>query len=334
MKFLYIIAISALALTACSKKQEVSSPAFSVTAVKNNGNTVASFAPGDTVNFKFTGNPNVITFYSGEVGKRYQYATRTQAAGTAQLQFSSQLANGTQANSLSLLVSSDFKGIALKTLAGVSVRDTTTTNANIAAATWTDITSRATLAASIGVAVPSGVIDLSDFAKQGKPVYIAFKYNAVAATIQNKWTITNLAINNVLSDGTSYTIANLNSPLKPLANYGNISYSPGWAVSFDPAKNTNNYAWTYADGTSLVITGASTAGAATASAEAWAITGPVDLSKVTPDVGVAIKSIIATLSAYSYSYSQAGNYNAIFVATNITATDSKTIVQQVPVTVK
>ncbi|PTQ93965.1 uncharacterized protein DUF5017 [Mucilaginibacter yixingensis] len=331
MKLSYIIAITALALAACNKKQDVPSPSFGVTAVKNNGSAPASFAPGDTVNFKFSGNPNVITFYSGEVGKRYQYINRTQAAGTAQLQFTSQLANGTQAGSLSLLVSTDFKGVALKTLAGVLVRDTATTNANIASATWTDITSRATIPTNT-TATSSGLIDLSDLAKQGKPVYFAFKYNGASGTIQNKWTITNFAINNVLSDATTYTIANLNSPAKPLSNYGVASYSPGWAVSYDPAKNANNYAWVYTDGTSLVITGATTA--ATASAEAWAISGPVDLTKVTPDAGVAIKSEIATLGSYTYSYTQAGSYNAVFVATNATADDSKTTVQQVAVTVK
>lgn len=333
MRRSYIIAIAALALAACNKKQDVPSPTFSVTAVKNNGSAPASFAPGDTVNFKFTGNPNIITFYSGEVGKRYQYINRTQAVGTAQLQFTSQRANGTQTGSLSLLVSADFKGVALKTLAGVQVRDTAVTNANIAAATWTDITSRATIPTTT-TATASGVIDLSDIAKQGKPVYLAFKYNAASGTIQNKWTITNFAINNVLGDGTSYTIANLNSPAKPLSNYGVASFSPGWAVSFDPAKDANSYNWVYTDGTSLVITGATTAATATASAEAWAITGPVDLTKVTPDAGVAIKAIIAQLPNYPYVYALAGGYNAVFVATNATADDSKTTVQQVSVTVK
>lgn len=329
MKIPYIIAICALALAACNKKQEVPSPDFNVTGVKEMG----SAATGDTVSFQFSGNPNVITFYSGEIGRRYQYVGRTQAAGTAQLQFSSQLNSGAQANSLSLLASTDFKGVALKTLAGVLVRDTATTNSNIAAATWIDITSRAIIPTVAGAAaVPSGVIDLSDFAKQGIPVYIAFKYNAVAGSIQNKWTISGLAVTNTLSDGTNYTIASLNSPAKPITNYGNVTSGPGWATSYDPAKNANGYNWVYTDGTSLVITGAATA--ATAPAEAWAITGPVDLSKVTPDAGVPIKSIIAKLGTYNYSYSQAGTYNAVFVATNTTADDAKTIVKQIPVTVK
>jgi hypothetical protein len=333
MKISYIIAIGAFALASCNKKLEAPSPGLGVTTAANNGSVTNNFTAGDTVNFKFTGDPNVITFYSGEVGRRYQYVGRTDAAGDAQLQFSSQLANGTQAGSLSLLISSDFKGVALKTVAGVLVRDTATTNANIAAATWTDITGRATLPTSTGAAVPSSVIDLADFAKQGKPVYIAFKYDAVSGSVQNKWTITNFMINNVLTDNTSYLIASLNSPAKPITNYGVTSFSPGWAVSYDPTKDANNYAWTYTDGTSLVITGAATAATATASAEAWAVSGPIDLNKVTPDAGVGIKSIIAQLPAYKYVYAQAGTYNAVFVASNATVDQSKIVVQQVQLTV-
>ena len=41
----------------------------------------------------------------------------------------------------------------------------------------------------------------------------------------------------------------------------------------------------------VVITGASTAAAATAPAESWAIMGAVDLRKVTPDAGLAVKDI-------------------------------------------
>lgn len=213
------------------------------------------FSSKDTVQFSFTGNPDIITYYSGEVGKRYVYANRISAAGTPQLQFSTIRANGAQANSLSVLVSTDFKGVVANTVYGVLIRDTVNTNANIAAATWTDITSRATLSTGATTAVASGVVDLSDFLTSGKPVYIAFKYNAVAGSIQNKWTVSGVTVNNVLADGTTYTIANLNASTTSFTNYGNTTYGPGWAVSFDPAKNANKYAWVYTDKTSLLITG-------------------------------------------------------------------------------
>jgi len=328
----YLLVTAGILLSACSKKDSVTPATFDVVSAHINGTAASSFSSKDTVLFKFSGDPNQISFYSGEIGKRYNYINRITAAGDPQLQFSTVRANGTQSGSLSLLVSSDFKGVVVRTIAGVVTRDTVSTNANIAAATWTDITSRATLSTGATTALPSGVIDLADFSK-GKPIYIAFKYDAVAGSIQNKWTITNLSVNNVLPDSSVYTIASLNSSTSAITNYGNSTYGPGWAVSFDPAKNANLYGWVYTDKTSLVITGAATAVTATANAEAWAIMGPIDLTRVTPDIGVNIKSITAALATYQYNYAKAGTYNAVFVGGNYTPTASSTVVKKATITI-
>lgn len=189
MRTKYILSTALLlACMACSKKNDVKPVTFDVTSTKN-GTTTTSFSTQDTVQFNFTGNPDMITYFSGETGKRYEFKDRTNATGIPQLQFNTIRATGAQTNSLSLLVSTDFKGIVANTIYGILTRDTATTNANIASATWTDITSRATLSTGATAAVSSGVVDLSDFLTQAKPVYIAFKYNATAGTIQNKWTI-------------------------------------------------------------------------------------------------------------------------------------------------
>lgn len=326
------LAAALMALTGCSKKNEAQPVSFEVTTTKADGTAASSFSSKDLVQFNFAGNPDMITFYSGEVGKRYQYSTRTTATGTPQLQFSSLVANGTQPGSLSLLVSTNFKGAVTKILNGAVTRDTAATNADIAAATWTDITSRATLSSGGTTAVSSGTINLSDLSK-GQPVYFAFKYTAAAGSIQNKWTITNFAINNVLNDGTTYTIANLNAPTTAITNYGVSTYGPGWAVSFDATKNTNNIGWVYTDKTSLVITGSTTAAAATAGVEAWAITGPIDLTRVTPDAGTSIKGISARLPSFQYNYATPGSYNAVFVAVNATSDENKTVTRTSTITV-
>ena len=335
MRTQYIIILTALlfAAMACNKQTEVKPVSFDVSSTKLNGTPTTSFASTDTLNFLFKGNPDIITFYSGETGKRYDYKDRISAKGIPQLQFSTILANGTQASSLALMVSTDFKGIATNTILGILTRDTATTNANIAAATWTDITSRSILSTGGTTAVASGTIDLSDFANQGKPIYIAFKYVATAGTIQNKWTISALSLNNVLADGTTYIVANLNAPTTAITNYGNTTFGPGWAVSFDPAKNANKYTWVYTDKTSLVITGATTVAAATASAEAWAIMGPIDLTKVTPDFGVGIKAITARVASYQYKYSTSGTFNPVFVASNNTIDGSSVIVKKQTLTI-
>jgi len=82
-----------------------------------------------------------------------------------------------------------------------------------------------------------------------------------------------------------------------------------------------------------VITGATTVAAATASAEAWAIMGPIDLTKVTPDFGVGIKAITARVASYQYKYSTSGTFNPVFVASNNTIDGSSVIVKKQTLTI-
>ncbi|MGV8090561.1 MAG: DUF5017 domain-containing protein [Mangrovibacterium sp.] len=248
---------------------------------------------GDTVVFEFLGNPDFITFYSGENGKKYENKDRTSVKGKSELNFTSLFANGAQSNTLKLMVSSDFLGV-----------ESGATTSNISKANWTDISGR--VAWSTGKSTASGAIDLSDFAVNEKSVYIAFKYVAESGSIQPKWTISNLTVSNVLADAT-YTLANLTA--STIANYGNSSlYSPGWVAG----RVTGNVGWVI--GTTLVITGATSVGAATSPSEAWTFTGPIDLNKVTVDLGTYLKGMDTRLDSYVYTYPAAGTYSATFVA--------------------
>ncbi len=316
MQRLFIGIFIILLITSCQEKN-VDSPDFNVTS------SSFTYNVGDSASFDFSGNPNFITFYSGEFGYRYEYRNRISATGKPLLKFTSALGAGSQESSLHLMVSKNFTGIV--------IGDTVATAVNIAAATWTDITDRATLAKN-ATALSSGSIDLSDFASDGKPMFIAFKYVASSGSIQNKWTITGLTVTNNLPDSSVYTIANLVASSTAIAtNYAGVNtFSPGWFAF--PTINTLN--WVIVDGSSMVITGAATAAAATTNAEAWAIMGSLDLQKVTPDVGIAVKSINAVVNSYGYTYSKAGTYTATFVGTNETAKDSKESIKQFTIVVK
>jgi hypothetical protein len=277
----------------------------------------ATYQAGGVTKFNFSGKADNITFYSGEVGKRYEFANRVSANGIPQLRFSTALNAGVQPNSLRLLVSNNFAG----GVNGASDPSLITT------ATWTDISDRAIWATN-ATAVSSGAIDLSDFAATGKPVYIAFKYSAVAGSVQNKWTITGLSLKNVLPDGTSYMIDTMPA-LTTVMNYSYTTSLPGWSSK----TIANTYNWSLSTA-SMVITGAATAGAATNSAEAWAITGPVDLKKVTPDVGVVVKNMSSFVPSWSYSYASTGNYQATFVASNANADGQKSIGKKLTINVR
>jgi hypothetical protein len=230
-------------------------------------------------------------------------------------------ANGSQPNSLTLLVSGDFQGIA--------PGDTATTISRIGAATWSDITSRATL--STGGVTSSGNIDLSDFAGALKPVYVAFRYTALTGSVQNKWTIDSFSIKNILSDGTVYEIANHNAGNVAYTSYGVQTYSP----SFVNYRVANIYNWIIG-ATNLVITGADAAPWATATAEAWAIIGPVDLKKVTPDVGTAVKTVSQNMDdlRFSYRYATPGTYEATFYGGRVSSHENEQEAKTITITVQ
>lgn len=309
-KFFLLISFASW-LASCNKKLELKPWSFDVTADSS------SYNLGSNTVFQFSGNPDNITFYSGEVGKRYAFKDRTQADGIPKLSFTTAMNAGMQSNSLSLLVSTDFQG-------GVNG---SSDPAAITAATWSDITNRANLATT-STAVSSGAIDLSGFAAAGKPVYLAFRYNAIAGSIQNKWTITNLSLRNSLNDGSSYVIDTLPT-LGTVTNYGNTSTMPGWASK----TIANSYNWSLS-ATSMVITGASTATAATAPAEAWVITGPVDLKKVTPDAGVVMKTMSEAKPSAVYTYATRGTFDAVFVARQVNVDKAAEGTSQLSITVK
>src|SRR5688572_28419264 len=105
-KIIYSLIIPAALLSACSKQLSKSDKTFDVSAEQTTVNK------GDTVRFHFSGDPDIISFYSGETGKRFEFINRSSANGTPVLRFRSLRANGSQPNSLTVFVSGDFQGVA------------------------------------------------------------------------------------------------------------------------------------------------------------------------------------------------------------------------------
>lgn len=66
----------------------------------------------------------------------------------------------------------------------------------------------------------------------------------------------------------------------------------------------------------------------------WMVSRLIQPWEVEPDRGVAIKSMEAHLSSYSYVYTRPGTYEVTFIATNATLWDSDRKVKQMTLTVK
>jgi hypothetical protein len=294
MQKLFIIVTIVVFGVACNKKT-VDATGFTVTADKE------TYATTDTVKFSFTGNPGFLTFYSGEPYHKYEYSERVTATGVPQLQFTTQMTTGSQANTLKLMVSTNFSG----------VYDST----NIYQATWTDITNKVILATN-NTATASGVIDLTPFITGDQPVYLAFKFTGAAGSAQRTWTIKSIALSNVLADNTTYALLAMTESTAGFKSVPMKAPAVAWAISTSQ----------------LQIKGGTTT--ASPEAEGWVVSKPLNLSKVTPDLGVPLKNMTTALPAYTYMYATPGSYKASFVAANITRYDEKSDVQEVAVTVQ
>ncbi len=285
-------AIALTVLASCSKELTIEPLSFDVTTPST------TYSVGDTVKFKFSGNADFISFYSGEEGHNYEFRERTTIDGVPQLEFTSYAQFGAQTNTLSLLVSNNFSG--------------TRNTAQISAATWTDITSRATLSTGANN-TPSGVINLSDFLAQKKPIYVAFKYTGTTGSTQKTWTINNLALNLIKPDNSSLPITDLAN-----AGWGQVSFLNPAAV------------WTY-NATQLRIAG----GNATAvDNEDWVISKLLYLNSVAPDAAVAIKNITEKVDSFDYVFTQPGTYKVVFLAVNATADNQESTTKEVTLTIQ
>jgi hypothetical protein len=283
-----------MACFSCKKEQIVNSPDFDVTLDKT------TYAVGAPVTFNFTGDVDIISFYSGVAGSEYKFRDRFRVDGKPQIQFTSYYQASTQTNTLQLMLSKDFNG--------------NYDAENLKKATWTDITSRATLSTGTDN-TPSGVVDLTDLQTTDVPVYIAFKYNGSNASAQPTWTIKNIAIDNKLADGSSVSIASTAN-----LTWGAISV-------LNSAK-----IWTYSTTQLQFVT--STAG--TDDNEDWLITKPLQLDRVQRSFGINIKGNPTTKqTTYTFpGYTTAGTYTVTFEAINANKWDKKTTLKEFTVTVQ
>lgn len=290
-KFYSAILLSAFLLSGCSKVK-VSTPDFSVSTEKS------TVKVGDEVVFKFSGDPENITFYSGMEGFRYDSIGRPVAQyGSPSVDFTSATRVGQ--GSIELKMTSDLREI---------------TPENVNSIPWDDLSGRATFA-SIASATPSGKIDLSDLVFPNTPVRFAFKYTGFKNpdNPQPIWTISAFNLNSTFLSGQTVPIQTLSSTT--------------WSVL--DVKNPINK-WVVA--ATLRIDGGSKANVDN---EDWVISNSVDLMAQMEvyEFGVPVKNITNKLTDYKYKYTKPGTYKVTFVASNTNVDEHREVVKNLTITV-
>ncbi|WP_236973662.1 DUF5017 domain-containing protein [Membranihabitans maritimus] len=354
MKFNNFIILAFISIVALSCEKDLSitdTPDLNVSLEKSN------FKVDEEVVFTFTGYAEIVSFYSGEVFNDYDYKDGRVIEfpdQSAILSFQSGVREGTQENQLSVLISNDFDG------------DTSSLE-SVKSSNWIDITDSLTLGDSEDF-TSSGNFDISEYT-EGNPIYVAFKY-ITRPQLENGdariWMIENFAVKSKDSfNGSQLNFVNQNTagfyavdedpintpsrstvtstrlsilgnsyedpedpkydPENPIYDPENPIYDPDSDV-YDPSAELPEYEPYDPNNPNN-----------DPMRETWVITKPIFTNEVDlgPDRAVGIRGIQdQKLVEYTYSYSNPGNYKAVFVGKNATKDESVSIVKEVDITIE
>lgn len=303
MKRLIIVSLLALLFAGCNKKEAIHLD-FNASSPKT------TYRVNDTVTFNLNGNPDQLTFYSGEVGHKYVYRERLFAESDhITLTFASNKRYGTldtQPNSMRLLASQEFNGDY-----SVQVLDESE---------WVDISEAFAFSPIVGNDdyTSSGEVNLLTLADIGlsidkaKPIYFAFVYQGITGTTQPRWWFNQFDINIIATDG----------QVLPGTHIG----SAGWRSI---KLGTSPVDWVIEDGRIRYQGG----NAQIASNDVWIVSSALNLTAVQPDAGVALKNMSTRMDAYSHVYTTPGTYTVTFVASNQNVYGGDKVIKEVEITI-
>lgn len=270
---------------------------FNVTTEKT------SYKVGEEITFLFEGNPDLISFYSGEELHQYVYKEgRTIQMDSVNFSFSTYNGSGAASScTLNILLSTDFNG--------------KYDYENVSKATWKDISHFYLLPLTIyGRYIDSGAYNVKEqIGKDESPYfYLAFKLNNPAGSF-GRYYFNNISVRGVDSDGKVVPFAVTNT-------YGVEIIEKDPASPSNSAIASTQYA--YRIHTDTIET------------EAWFVSkifnsGNIDLG---PDRPIAIKGYESGKTvAFNYTYEKPGIYNICFVAKNVTINDEKQVIKEMTI---
>lgn len=293
----------ALFVMGCNKKEAVELDFDAVPTAK-------SYNVGDTVRFDIVGNPDQLTFYSGEVGHKYIYKDRLNAeSNNITLEFASNKRYGTlatQPNSMRLLASQGFDGVY--------------TAENLDETEWVDISEAFVFSAIVGNDnyTSSGEVNLlalEDFGlivDKSKPIYFALVYQGITGTTQPRWWFNQFDIKTIVDDG----------QILPVADIGTV----GWK---SVKLHDSPVDW-IVESLRIRYQGG---GAAVLSNDAWIITSALNLTAVQPDLGIALKNMSTRMDEFTHVYNEPGIYTVTFVASNENVYGGEKVIKEMEITV-
>lgn len=289
---------------------------------------------GVPVTFNMTGNPDFITFYSGEPGHKYDFRERTQVAPedilSSSLIFSvgEQYGNAqTGKNLIAMFVSDSFDGLSKKDFKADSVK--------VETHKWTPLVEQDQLPQAPGKA-QAYTVDMMPYL--GRQITFSIRYRGTDnSAAQPRVNFSGMKIENKMKDGTTTTLYASDFGLTALNMLHKHFLADQKGLSGNRAYGTvtNNVSgvWNIKDagkGNFYIHSSQSKA----APKYAWLVTNPITVNACSPDAGYNIKNTTSALSTYTHTYSKAGLYKATFLAVNGNYKRVEQVIKEVYVRVK
>ena len=313
----FIIAV--ILMSACTRIPVVDEPSdFNVTCDRYEVKT------GEIVQFNFVGDPDVISFYSGEFGNDYNYIHGRTIDPEYRLTFDEQAIDGTQENQLKVMVSSTYDS-------------NLTWESADAHKGWVDISDRFTLLGPGKVTgnrayTNVGYADISDFlTDDDTSLAVAFHYTG------NPWVL-----------GQDFNIIRVKNCV--IKSYSNGAYADlygwndfGWEMVTKFAQQSNRpseiqennkviqfrVGWGAHENDSGTYQGDG--------ADNWAVSEPLTFQKsldMGPDKAIGVKGVNDVKKSYfQHTYSLPGEYQVVFIAKNVNASGLKEKIVKLNITV-
>lgn len=306
----FIIALGLSVLGGCEKETSVDTPVFDVAVSES------TIQAGDSVVFSLTGNPDIMTFYSGETGADYAFKdTERIYDATTSLAFQSAKYAGDNDDCAALKYSVDFSGV----YEPEAIRQ----------ATWVDITDRFHIPDINGtspVMEASGEKDITDlFPDADTPIYFGWFFTTNEDSERTRFQIRDFEVIGVVEE----------NPELSAAKYDLVS--SGFTMVKGEGFQIQDHATTTprVTATAIIWDGVFRT---TSFKEGWAVSLPIYRASeinLGSDYGTPIKALIdPPLTAHSFTYETPGAYTATFVATNASIYGEKEVIKQVNITVE
>ncbi len=278
------------------------------------------------VQFNFSGNPDFITFYSGESGHVYSKRNLTESPIdkiNSKLEFSVKTQYGnaaTVAGSLKVFLSNEFEGLYKNDKQRDSISVETTK--------WVDVTEECGIPQKVGIT--SGVLTLSLNEYLGNRLALAFLYSPKDnSQAQPVWEIYNLKIINTDKETgeTEGRIQTKDFGFTPLDMY---AVTNAYKTVTDNTEGVWNTSKAISDPSTIRIHSSSTGKPLH---KDWLISNPIIINARTPDGGVGIKTITNRLDSYTHQYDKAGVYTITMIGRNNNFEAASEVIREVVIKV-